>query len=200
MARLSRTMIPVLLFLGSALLFGSALPGLLDMGSGRYASLASLYGFQIYENRSIDFKNLFFYISSIRLRTLLILWLSSFSTIGFLFHLGYGWWLTASGAMLLALFGLRDGFEGILKFAVCLFPQWIFYGILWKKEIIFWLRRQGRWERKPVDREIHQSAGAYRFAMAANLSEMMSLAVICLLGCACEAFLGSWTLQLYLEL
>ncbi|MCD7885249.1 MAG: hypothetical protein LUI87_16340 [Lachnospiraceae bacterium] len=200
MSRLNRTMIPVMLFLASAFLFGSALPGLLDMGSGRYASLASLYGFQIYENSSIEFRNLFFYITSVRLRTLLILWLSSFTAIGLLFHLGYGWWLTASGAMLLSLFGMRDGMEGVLHFGFCIFPQWIFYSILWKKEIVFWLRRQEQWKGQPENRGFYQRKGAFMPVLAANLSEMLSLGAICILGCACEAFLGTWMLQLYLRL
>ncbi|MCD7957634.1 MAG: hypothetical protein LUG93_18185 [Lachnospiraceae bacterium] len=197
MTRLNRTILPVFLFLASALLFGSALPGLLDMGSGRYASLASLYGMQIYENASIDFRSLFFYVASVRMRTLLVLWLSSFTTVGLFFHLGYGWWLMASGAMLLSLFSLRSGFAGILSFAFCLFPQWIFYGILWKREMQSWVHRQGL--RMGGAGFEHKDRG-FTPLWRKDIFEFLYLAAICLCGCACEAFLGTWTLQIYLRL
>ncbi|MCD8105653.1 MAG: hypothetical protein LUF35_11810 [Lachnospiraceae bacterium] len=195
--RLNRTILPAFLFLASALLAGSAIPGLLDMGSGSYASLASLYSLQVYERTSLNVRELFVYVATVRMRTLLILWLSSFTTVGLLFHLGYGWWLIASGAMLLSLFGLRSGFDGIKSFACCLFPQWILYGALWKRETAAWLRRQAG---HSGSTGFSRRGKTLLPALAEDVFEFLQLAAICLCGCACEAFLGTWTLKLYLQL
>ncbi|MCD8015175.1 MAG: hypothetical protein LUG99_18775 [Lachnospiraceae bacterium] len=207
MKRACLRMIPILLVPALGLLTGSALPKLLDMGSGSYAGLASEYAFQVYKNTETDGWDLFFYVASVRLRTLLLLWMSSFSTLGMLFHLGYAWWIAASGAMLLSLFGRQNGFWGIVLFGCCIFPQWMLYGILWKREVGFWMRRTPA--APGEDSGFEAILEPERFAKAhcpiwklqrRDLTEFGSLALLCLSGCACEAFLGTWTLRLYLQL
>ncbi|MCD8338273.1 MAG: hypothetical protein LUD18_13595 [Lachnospiraceae bacterium] len=184
--------LPVLLLLAMGLLTGSALPGLLQMGNGNYAGLASSYSFRVFENLSTDRWEIFCYVVSVRMPVLLILWMSSFTTLGILFHLGYAWWIAASGAMLLALFGQQSGFGGIAQFGCCIFPQWIFYAILWKKEMSIWFRR-GRTTPEWF-------GGSVRKLRRKDVLELVNLAALCLLGCACEAFLGTWMLRLYLRL
>ncbi|MCD7746431.1 MAG: hypothetical protein LUI13_14315 [Lachnospiraceae bacterium] len=208
MKRTCLRILPVLLVLALGLLTGSALPRLLHMGTGSYAGLASEYAFRAYENADANGWDLFFYVSLVRLRTLLILWMSSFSTLGMLFHLGYAWWIAASGAMLLSLFGLRDGFQGMALFACSILPQWILYGILWKREADAWMERlRGSFgECSDFGTAFACGGASGRGRRAAwkigrkDFSEFVSLVVICLFGCACEAFLGTWTLRLYLRL
>jgi len=117
-----RSMLPVLLFLAFGLLTGTALPGLLQMGTGSYAGLASSYSFRVFENRSVNIWELFLYVGSVRMPVLLVLWMSSFTTLGIFFHLAYAWWLVASGGMLLALFAQSSGFQGgVSSFAAVFF-------------------------------------------------------------------------------
>ncbi|MCD7817984.1 MAG: hypothetical protein LUH07_02890 [Lachnospiraceae bacterium] len=187
-----RRILPVFFILALGLLTGCVLPKLLCMGTGTYAGLSSLYSFQVYENISLNLKSLFFYVVSVRLRTLLFLWMSGFTTIGFLFHLGYAWWITASGAMLLSLFGLRSGYQGLLHFCCCLFPQWILYAILWKKETAIWMQRKSG--------IFGLRDGVVEKIRKRDIAELGNLVLLCLLGCACEAFLGTWTLRFYLQL
>ncbi|MCC8100817.1 MAG: hypothetical protein LIP11_00645 [Clostridiales bacterium] len=192
MNRSVREILPVLLFLAFGLLTGSALPGLLQMGSGNYAGLASSYSFRVYESLRVNAWELFGYVLSVRMPVLLILWMSSFTTLGILFHLGYAWWVVASGSMLVALFGQGSGFQGIAQFGCCIFPQWIFYAILWKREMAIWLRR-GRGVPEGIGSSVQRLCRM-------DLMELAHLAAICILGCACEAFLGTWMLRLYLRL
>ncbi len=187
-----RTLLPSLLFLSLGILSGCAMPKLLSMDSGAYASLASRYGFRVYESISRDSRELFFYVVSVRMPVLLFLWMSSFTSVGRLFHLGYAWWLAASGAMLLSLFGLRSGARGLLLFGCCIFPQWILYGAMWKQEMAAWLKRE---------RESTEPAGtSVKGIRRQDIAQLLRLTALCLLGCACEAFFGTWTLDLYLSL
>ncbi|MCC8067264.1 MAG: hypothetical protein LIO94_09225 [Clostridiales bacterium] len=192
MNHLDQRIFPVLLFLAFGLLTGCALPELLKMHT---AGLSSMYGFQIFERSNQDGWDLLCYVVSVRLRTLLLLWLSSFTTIGILFHLGYLWWLLASGAMLLSLFGLRNGVQGILLFFCCIFPQWFLYGIVWKKEITVWIRRVQRFRGAAET----MPAALWKIRLE-DIGELAGMGVTCLAGCACEAFLGTWTLRLFLQL
>ncbi|MCD8075240.1 MAG: hypothetical protein LUF27_09445 [Lachnospiraceae bacterium] len=187
-----RSLLPVFLFLALGLLTGSALPGLLQMGSGNYAGLASSYSFRVYGNLSVNVWELFSYVVSVRMPVLLLLWMSSFTTLGIFFHLGYAWWITASGAMLLALFCRRSGFRGIAQFCCCIFPQWMIYAVLWKRELSAWLQRRRR-APEPFQ-------GPVGKLQRRDALELTRLAAFCLLGCACEAFLGTWVLRLYLRL
>lgn len=192
MSRLDRRILPVLLFLATGVLLGSALPELLGMGDGSYAGLSGIYSFRVYENSSSNPLDLFCYVASGRMRTLLLLWMSSFTSVGIIFHLGYAWWVISSGAMLLSLFGLRNGFQGIVLFGCCVLPQWILYAALWKREAVAWMRRN---REQPV-----LTTGRIQKINGKDLQELVGLTVLCLVGCACEAFLGTWTLRLYLQL
>ncbi|MCD7766314.1 MAG: hypothetical protein LUH53_07365 [Lachnospiraceae bacterium] len=187
-----RKILASLLFLSSGILLGCAFPKLFSMDSGTYASLASRYSLGVYERASRDCRDLFFYVVSVRLPVLLFLWMSGFTTAGWFFHLGYAWWLAASGTMLTALFGLRNGVHGILLFGCCVFPQWILYGMMWKQEMGIWLKREPDF-REPV-------VSGVKSIRRQDIAEIFRLVVLCLLGCACEAFLGTWTLDLYLRL
>lgn len=187
-----RRILPLLLFPALGLLTGSALPELLRMGNGSYAGLSSLYSFRVYESISVDLPDLFLYVAQTRLWTLLFLWMSSFTSLGLLFHLCYAWWVAASFAMLLSLFVLRSGMQGILLFFCCVFPQWLVYAILWKREAASWIRRE---------RGGQEITGVtVKRIRKKDAAELLGLAALCLFGCACEAFLGTWTLKLYLRL
>ena len=183
----------VVLFLLLGFSFGTALPEFLRMGTGTYAGFLSLYGLQKYKERAVSAVNVLPYIAAGRLRTLLFLWMSSYTAAGLLFHLAYAWWLAASAGMLLALFMLRDGYEGILLFFCCLFPQWLLYGAMWQKEAGFLLRQRRRSGSGLTD-------GGGRMRMyRKDLADLSGMAGLCLLGCGAEAFLGTWTLKIFLQ-
>ena len=172
----------------AGLLVGMSLPELFHMGTGSYAGFFSLYSFQKYERTAIKPWELFPYIASGRLEALILLRLGAYSAAGLWLHLLYGGWLCTSAGMLLALFCLRDGREGILLFGCCLLPQWILYGAAWKREFQFYLRRQF-----PGTAVLMASGGRLR-------ADFARTALLLLAGCAVGAFLGLWTLKLYLQL
>ena len=170
---------------------GLGVPELLRMGDGSYAGYASLYSFHTFETSSISPEILFPYLVRIRMMTHQFLWMSSYTAAGLLFHFLWLLWLGSSAGLLLALFALRDGYEGILLFFCCLFPQWVLYGIAWKMEFRFlfcqWL------ERIPSDeRKIRE----FRRKDLAGLSRMI---ILILLGCAAETFVGMWTIKIFLQ-
>lgn len=177
-----RKLLAVILVLAAGFAAGAAAPEIFRMGTGSYAGFFSLYSFGKFEVTEVSPLALLPSILSVRLKTLLFLWMSSYTAAGLLFHLTYGGWLAASAGMLLALFALRDGTYGLVLFACCLFPQWIVYGEVCRREMHFLFSR-------PV-------TAASRRDLAA-LAQMIGLAV---LGCACEAFLGTWTLKIFLQL
>lgn len=172
-------------------LAGTAAPELFRMGTGDYAGLASKYGFQKYQSSMAPAGNVLPYILSLRLRTLLFLWMSSFTVVGLFFHLAYAWWLAASAGLLVSLFVLRDGYEGLILFACCLMPQWILYAAMWKQEGAFLLRCMRRQKGEEMG-----SAGTLRRGELLGLGKMAGL---CVLGCVMEAFLGRWTLKIFLK-
>ncbi len=180
----------VLLLVGLlGLLAGTALPELFHMGTGSYAGFVSLYGFQKYGQMQVDVLRLFSYLVVIRARTLAFLWMSTYTPAGLLVHVGYLFWLTASAGMLLALFVLRDGYEGILLFLCCIFPQWIPYASVWRMEVRFFLRRFG---------EGAQREGSFRLPRGGQLSGAVRMALLTFFGCAAEACLGPYILKLLL--
>lgn len=177
----------------SGFLAGTALPELFRMGTGDYAGFMSLYSFRKYgESAAAPAARLLPYIVSGRIQTLLFLWMSSYTAAGLLFHLVYAWWLAASAGMLLALFLLRGGYEGILLFLCCLFPQWLLYGSVWQREFHALFRRRR-----------YSGAGNAAGMLSErrrDLRELAGMAGLCLLGCCAEAFLGMWTLRVFLQL
>lgn len=172
-------------------LAGSAVPELFRMGTGDYVSLLGVYSLQKYENTAVDAVRLLPYIVSVRIPVLLFLWMSCYTTAGFLFHLGYVWWLGASSGMLLAVFMLKEGFDGILLFGCCLLPQWILYGTMWRLELGVLLRKM---------KGSGYLSGGVTSIYRSELGELASIIALCLAGCAAEAFLGIWTLRLYQQL
>lgn len=173
-------------------LAGTAAPDLFRMGTGDYAGLVSRYGFQKYQGSTIPEGNVLPYILSVRLKTLLFLWMSSFTAAGLLFHLAYVWWLAASAGLLVSLFVLRDGYDGFILFACCLLPQWILYAAMWKYEGAILLRRM----RRQSGVEPGSTGKLYR----SELLELGKMAGLCIMGCIMEAFLGRWTLKIFLKI
>lgn len=188
--RYQKTAAVIVLLLG--FFSGTAVPELLRMGTGTYAGFLSLYSFRKYEEGVVSAARILPYIAAGRLKTLLFLWMSSYTTAGLLFHFAYAWWLAASAGMLLSLFILRDGYEGLLLFFCCLFPQWILYGTMWQREIAFLLRQ---WRRGGTETGNRMLAALY----SRDLMELGSMVALCLLGCAAETFLGTWTLKIFLQ-
>jgi hypothetical protein len=162
------------------------------MGTGSYAALVSRYGLMQYQEASVAGGQILPYILSNRIRTLLFLWMSSFTAAGVLFHLAYAWYLAASAGLLLSLFAIKAGYEGILWFACCIFPQWILYGCMWKEEASFLIRCRMR-------RGILEPAESVRFRFG-PLWVLAKLLGLCTLGCAMEAWLGTWTLKIFLKI
>lgn len=184
----------VILILLTGFLAGTALPELLRMGTGTYAGFLSLYSLQKYEESTVSAAAIVPYIAAERMKTLLFLWMSSYTAAGLPFHLVYAWWLAASAGMLLAIFMLRDGYAGILLFFCCLFPQWLLYGAMWERELQFLVRQWRRNSAWPAGSG-RGMAGLYR----GDLTELAKMSGLCLLGCGAEAFLGTWTLQIFLQ-
>lgn len=188
MGRKYRMEIAAALVLLSGFLAGTLVPELFRMGTGAYAGYLSMYGFQRYETTAVSPARLLPYLLSLRMRTLLFLWMSGYTAAGLLFHLLYAWWLAASAGMLLALFLLRGGYSGILLFVCSLFPQWILYAAMWKREALsLWRRRMGT------------QPDAAALARRRDLKELGGMAGLCALGCAAEAFLGMWLLKIFLQ-
>lgn len=210
-----RRQLLILFILLTGFFVGSALPELLHMGTGSYAGFFSLYSFQKYEIAEVAPWRIFPYVLSIRMQTLLFLWMSSFTAVGFLFHAAYIWWLAAAAGMLLALFTLRDGYEGLLFFSCCIFPQWIVYVAMWKREVQFLFRKSGlqTWdtsmdehqenfphpEEKYVD-YLPRESRRLRFHHPRDLADLAAMMGLCLLGCFAESFLGTWTLKIFLQI
>lgn len=174
------------------LLLGTALPELLRMGTGSYAGFVSLYSFNKFQETSPDTRRLFFYLVPVRIKALLFLWMSAYTAAGVLFHCFYLFWLACSAGMLLSLFILRDGYEGILLFLCCLFPQWLLYGSVWKRELgIFFRRLEGRGYRE---------GGTVSAVSGRDLRELGEMGALCVFGCGVEAWLGLWTLKIFLRM
>lgn len=228
----------------TGLLAGTAAPEAFRMGTGAYAGLLSAYSLGRYGSAAAAPQHLLPYIVSVRVKTLLFLWMSCYTPAGFFFHLAYAWWLAASAGLLLSLFVIRDGYGGVLLFLCCVLPQWIVYGSMWKRELFFLAGRSSR-ERQiqialaeqppnivfvsrvetaeqagaadaPADRNGENgaagsmpreqaerpSADSARTAMprrAGDLAGLAKMTALCLVGCAAEAFLGTWTLKIFLQ-
>lgn len=182
-----RSRILILFVLVSGFLAGSALPELFHMGTGTYAGFFSLYGLQKYQEAQVELQPIFAYIFKVRLLPLLFLWMSSFTTAGLLFHLMYIWWLASAAGMLLALFILRNGQNGLLLFGCCLFPQWILYIAMWKQEVLFLLRKQYKWNETSVPDHFLNN----------DLLNLLKMLLYCGIGAAVETFLGIWTIKIF---
>lgn len=199
--RKGRVLLPVLFAMLLGLLVGTALPELLHMGSGSYAGFFSLYSLRKFAHAQPARRWLLPYLAAVRLRPLLFLWMSVYTAAGLWLHLVYFFWLAASGGMLLALFVLREGYEGILLFGCCMFPQWILYASMWGKELQFFGRRfqngacrsgsEFAWPEEPED---------FGKTAREEAHGLLQMAGLCLLGCCTEAYLGLWVMQLFQRL
>lgn len=176
----------------AGLLLGTALPELFHMGTGTYAGFFSLYSFQKFEHTVVNSWKLFLFLVCGRLQLMLFLWMSVFTPIGVWIHFGYLFWLTASAGMLLSLFVLRDGYEGILLFLCCIFPQWLLYGSAWKREFLFLAGQAGRIRGQGEIQPILQQRRV--------LFELGRMILFFISGCAAEAYLGQWTLKIFLQI
>lgn len=175
---------------------GTVLPELLRMGNGTYAGFFSMYSFRKFEEIKIDSGAVFLSVAAVRVQTLLFLWMSSYTAAGLLFHLVYAWWLAASAGMLLALFALRDGYHGLILFGCCLMPQWIVYTAMWRQEAAFFLEQQ---QRKRYT-QVGNTALPGKIKVKYDFQVLLRLLGLCLLGSAVEAYLGLWTLKIFLQI
>lgn len=192
MGNFRQKMVLVVFVVLSGFLIGTLVPELFRMGTGTYAGLLSLYSLGKYESITVSPEKVLPYIISVRMKTLLFLWMSCYTSAGMLFHLGYAWWLAASAGLLLSLFMLRDGYGGLLLFFCCVFPQWIVYASVWKQELLF-LFRQG-------SRSSQLQMGSMVSSRRNEIAGLAKMAALCLAGCAVEAFLGTWTLKIFLQI
>ena len=186
----------IYLFLASALLFGIltgvALPELFRMQEGTYAGFFSLYGMNKIQEADIALWPIFGYLLSSRMCTLLFLWMSSYTPVGLWLHLLFAAWLGCSGGMLLSLFALRQGAQGIGLFFCCTLPQWIFYGLQWKKELQLFLSRI-------LPREVF-SADIFPYPGRRTRIDWIAMVLYCVCGCAAETFLGLWSVKIFLKI
>lgn len=173
-------------------LAGTAVPELFRMGTGTYTGFCSMYSFSLYERMEIRIWDLFEYILKIRILTFLFLWLSAQTVIGTAVHVLYAGWLSLSAGMLLALFTLRNGKEGVLLLGCCLLPQWILYLAAFGQEWEVLL--EGRLK------EIRVWNGNLLTGTKREWIQLGKILLWCTAGCACEAFLGTWTLKIFLQI
>lgn len=192
MGKMQQKMALAVFIVLSGFLLGTLVPELFRMGTGNYAGLLSLYSLGKYESIAVSPEKLFPYVVSVRMRTLLFLWMSCYTSAGVLFHLGYAWWLASSAGLLLSLFMIRDGYEGILLFCCCIFPQWIVYAAMWKQELLFLLRQSSRAGQVQM--------GLMEPSRRNEIAGLAKMAAFCVAGCAAEAFLGTWTLKIFLQI
>lgn len=186
----------IYLCLASALLFGIltgvTLPELFRMREGTYAGFFSLYGMKKIQESEIMLWPIFGYLLSSRMRTLLFLWMSSYTPVGLWLHLIFAAWLGCSGGMLVSLFALRQGVQGIGLFFCCTLPQWIFYGLQWKKELQLFLTHN-------LLREIVTADGFPYPGRRARI-DWIAMVLYCVSGCAAETFLGLWSVKIFLKI
>ena len=186
----------IYLCLAAALLFGIlagvALPEVFRMREGTYAGFFSLYGMKKMQEMEVLLLPIFGYLLSSRLRTLLFLWMSSYTPLGLWLHLFFTGWLGCSGGMLLSLFALKQGVQGIGLFFCCTLPQWIFYGLQWKKELQLFLSHT-------LPREDF-SAGVFPYPSRRAKIDWIAMVLYCISGCAAETVLGLWSVKIFLKI
>lgn len=196
------------------LLAGVAAPELFHMGDGSYAGFFSLYSFGKFEQLpDTGFAQLFWYLLVKRLRLLFFLWMSSYTPLGLFLHLLLAFWTFFSGGMLLSLFLLREGTNGILLFLCCLLPQWILYALAFRAEFRQYFLRQGsfrEWSDGMISNPETEAVTEYdREKPVSDLEEPFSgrekgefagMLAFGLIGCGMEAFIGLRLLQVFLRL
>lgn len=195
-------------------LAGVAVPKLFCMGDGSYAGFFSLYSFgKFTQLPDTGFAKLFWYLAVKRLRLFFFLWMGSYTPLGFLLHLLLGFWTFFACSMLLSLFLLREGTNGMLLFLCCLLPQWILYALAFRAELRQYFMRYGSCREgsggMASDPEAEAVTEYGREKLVSDLEgkvsgrlkgETASMLTLCLAGCGMEAFIGLRLLQVFLQL
>jgi hypothetical protein len=171
--------------------FGALIPELLHMSSGTYAGLLSAYALQGFERTTPETGAMLYYILRSRITGLLLLWMSSYTALGLLFHIFILFWLGLSFGLLLSVFLLRQGYHGILLLLCGLLPQWIIYLSVLRKEFIFFTEKSNR----PSDSSSLPSGSKIR----RELSEFAKMLSACLVGCILETWFGMYVFRLFLH-
>ena len=195
------------------LLAGVAAPKLFHMGDGSYAGFFSLYSFGKFEQLpDSDFTQLFWYLLVKRLRLICFLWMSSYTPFGFFTHLLLLFWIFFAGGMLLSLFLLREGTNGILLFLCCLLPQWILYALAFRGELRLYFSTYGmerKWDygvisgregepraESPTEYDREKLESDFEKTLSGWMRrELLSMLMLCTVGCGMEAFIGLRLLQ-----
>ena len=195
------------------LLAGVAAPKLFHMGDGSYAGFFSLYSFgKFAQLPDSDFTQLFWYLLVKRLRLICFLWMSSYTPIGFFAHLLLFFWIFFAGGMLLSLFLLREGTNGILLFLCCLLPQWILYVLAFRGELRLYFSTYGmerKWDygvisgregepraESPAEYDREMLESDFEKSLSGWMRrELLSMLMLCTVGCGMEAFIGLRLLQ-----
>ena len=71
-------------------------------------------------------------------------------------------------------------------------PQWIFYGLQWKKELQLFLSHT-------LPREDF-SAGVFPYPSRRAKIDWIAMVLYCISGCAVETFLGLWSVKIFLKI
>ena len=195
------------------LLAGVAAPKLFHMGDGSYAGFFSLYSFgKFAQLPDSDFTQLFWYLLVKRLRLICFLWMSSYTPFGFFAHLLLFFWIFFAGGMLLSLFLLREGTNGILLFLCCLLPQWILYVLAFRGELRLYFSTYGmerKWDygvisgregepraEPPAEYDREKLESDFEKSLSGWMRrELLSMLMLCTVGCGMEAFIGLRLLQ-----
>ena len=162
---------------------GTAIPELFHMDQGTYAGLLSRYGLQSFAGGSLEPTELFRFVWQNRILGLTLLWMSWYTPVGLIMHLLFLFWLCLSFGILLSIFLLRQGPEGILLLACCILPQWIIYGSVLRQEFSFLAGKKSR------TTEMYQS----------DLRIYGRMLLECLAGCLLETWFGLYIFQLFLQ-
>ncbi len=175
----------------AGLFLGILLPELGRAGGGSYAGLVSVYGLREFERKSLDVLSLFPYVAGVRLRTILFLWMSSYTPPGLFLHMAYLFWLCFLAGILLAVFVLRQGYGGIFLFLCCLLPQWLLYLSVFARELRF------LWRKRQLSSGGDQAA--VRTAGREDWKELAGMLLFMTAGALVEAGAGLKVFQIFLQ-
>ena len=74
----------------------------------------------------------------------------------------------------------------------CTLPQWIFYGLQWKKELQLFLSHT-------MTREVF-TVEALSYPPRRAHIDWIAMVLYCVSGCAAETFLGLWSVKIFLQI
>ena len=171
---------------------GIMFPELFRMCEGTYAGAFGFYGRKKLQEMSPDLWSILGYLLVCRLRLLLFLWMSCYTPAGLWLHLLFSMWLGCSGGMLLALFALRQGIQGVGLFFCCMVPQWIFYVLQWKKELQIFLAHY-------LPGETYTGNIVLPYPRRKERMAWITMVLYCISGCAAETFVGLWSIKIFMK-